>query len=168
VAQLGASPSQTAGPLWGFALLFEGSENLVDPSSPAAVELRGRIVDGDGVPVAWPDALVEIWQGDGLARTRTDADGWYRAVVAKPEAQVSSDGHAPAPYLHLAVFARGLLKQLVTRLYFPDEEAANAADPVLARVPEQRRQTLVARPDGDGLRFDVVLQGDGETVFFQI
>jgi protocatechuate 3,4-dioxygenase alpha subunit len=56
----------------------------------------------------------------------------------------------------------------VTRVYFPDEEAANAADPVLARVPEQRRQTLVARPDGDGLRFDVVLQGDGETVFFQI
>jgi protocatechuate 3,4-dioxygenase alpha subunit len=164
---IGASPSQTSGPLWGFALLFEGSENAVDPSAPGAIELRGRIVDGDGVPVGWPDALVEIWQGEQLARTRTDVDGWYRAVVAKPAPDGSPDGRAPAPYLHLALFARGLLKQLVTRIYFPDEEAANAADPVLELVPQERRATLVARPDGDGLRFDVVLQGDGETAFFQ-
>jgi len=160
---IGASPSQTSGPLWGFALLFEGSENAVDPSSPGAIELRGRIVDGDGLPVGWPDALVEIWHGEQLARTRTDADGWYRAVVAKP----APDDAATAPYLHLALFARGLLKQLVTRIYFPDEEAANAADPVLELVPQERRATLVARPDGDGLRFDVVLQGDGETAFFE-
>jgi protocatechuate 3,4-dioxygenase alpha subunit len=163
---LGASPSQTSGPLWGFALLFEGAENAVDPSSPGAIELRGRVVDGDGAPVGWPDALVEIWQDDQLARTRTDADGWYRAVVAKPGPQSTADGRTLAPCLHVALFARGLLKQLVTRVYFPDEQAANAADPVLERVPAEQRETLVARPDGAGLRFDLVLQGDGETAFF--
>ena len=165
MAEVGASPSQTSGPLWGFALLFDGSENAVDPSSPQAVELRGRVLDGDGLPVAWPDALLEIWHGDQLARTRTDAEGWYRAVVAKPEPGAAPDG-VLAPHLHLSLFARGLLKQLVTRMYFPDEEAANAADPVLARVPDESRPTLVARPDGDGLRFDLILQGEGETAFF--
>jgi protocatechuate 3,4-dioxygenase alpha subunit len=165
VAAVGASPSQTSGPLWGFALLFDGSENAVDPSSPQAVELRGRVLDGDGLPVAWPDALLEIWHGDQLARTRTDTEGWYRAVVAKPEPVAAPDG-VLAPHLHLSLFARGLLKQLVTRMYFPDEEAANAADPVLARVPDESRPTLLARPDGDGLRFDLILQGEGETAFF--
>lgn len=160
------SPSQTSGPLWGFALIFDGSENAVDPSSPDAIELRGRVLDGDGLPVGWPDALIEIWQGDQLARTRTDAEGWYRAVVAKPAPQTASDGRTLAPSLHLSLFARGLLKQVVTRIFFPDEEAANVADPVLARVPAERRPTLVARPDGHGLLFDVVLQGDGETAFF--
>jgi protocatechuate 3,4-dioxygenase alpha subunit len=111
---------------------------------------------------------VEIWHGDQLARTRTDADGWYRAVVAKPEAEAAPGGRTFAPHLHMSLFARGLLKQLVTRIHFPDEEAANAADPVLERVPEDRRATLVARPDGAGLRFDVVLQGEGETAFFDL
>lgn len=166
MAQAGASPSQTSGPLWGFALMFDGSENAVDPSSSQAVGLRGRVIDGDGLAVAWPDALLEIWNGDQLARTRTDAEGWYRAVVAKPEPVVAPDGRALAPHLHVSLFARGLLKQLVTRMYFPDEDAANAADPVLAHVPEESRPTLVARPDGDGLRFDLILQGEDETAFF--
>ncbi len=162
------SPTQTSGPLWGFALMFDGSEQAVDPSSPDAIELRGRVLDGDGVPVAWPDALVEVWQGDQLARTRTDAEGWYRSVVAKPAPAAAQDGRTPAPFLHLTLFARGLLKHLATRIYFPDEEAANATDPVLALVPADRRATLVARPDGNGLLFDVVLQGDGETAYFDV
>jgi len=160
------SPSQTSGPLWGFALMFEGSDRAVDPSSPGAVTIRGRVLDGDGLPVAWPDALVEVWDSDQFARTRTDTEGWYSVVVAKPPAGVTRDGRALAPALNLAIFARGLLKQLVTRIYFPDEGEANAADPILDRVPEDARDKLVARPDGDGLRFDVILQGDGETAFF--
>jgi protocatechuate 3,4-dioxygenase alpha subunit len=167
VAHAPASPSQTSGPLWGFALLFEGSEHAVDPGSPGAIELHGRVIQGDGQPLAWPDALIEIWQGEQLARTRTDADGRFTAVVAKPPPGVLPDGRALAPCLNLAVFARGLLKQLVTRVYFPDEQEANAVDPVLERVPAERRAALVARPEGDALRFDVVLQGDGETPFFQ-
>ena len=166
MAEAAPSPSQTSGPLWGFALLFDGSEHAVDPSSRAAIELRGRVLDGDGQPVGWPDALIEIWQGEQLARTRTDAEGWYRAVVAKPEPGMAPDGRATAPFLNVSLFARGLLKQLVTRIYFPDERAANEADPVLGLVPAESRPTLVAQVDGDGLRFDVVLQGDGETAFF--
>jgi protocatechuate 3,4-dioxygenase alpha subunit len=167
VPEAGASPSQTSGPLWGFALLFDGSENGVNPASPGAIELRGRVLDGDGRPVGWPDALIEIWHGDQLARTRTDAEGLYRAVVAKPEPQTAPDGTPLAPHLNVSLFARGLLKQLVTRIYFPDETAANAADPALGHVPPESRATLIARPDGDGLRFDLILQGEGETAFFQ-
>jgi protocatechuate 3,4-dioxygenase alpha subunit len=165
VAQV--SPSQTSGPLWGFALLFEGSEHAVDPEAPEAIALRGRVIQGDGGPLAWPDALIEIWQGEQLARTRTDADGWFSATVAKPPPGALPEGRALAPWLNLAVFARGLLKQLITRVYFPDEQEANAADPVLELVSRERRHALVARPEGDGLRFDVVLQGDGETPFFE-
>ena len=161
------SPSQTSGPLWGFALLFDGSENLVDPAAPDAIELRGRVMQGDGGPLAWPDGLIEIWQGEQLARTRTDAEGRFSAVVAKPPPSALPDGRPLAPFLNLAVFSRGLLKQVVTRVYFPDEQAANAADAVLQLVPAARRDALIARPDGGGLRFDVVLQGDGETPFFQ-
>jgi protocatechuate 3,4-dioxygenase, alpha subunit len=168
VAQVAPSPSQTSGPLWGFALLFEGSEHAVDPEAPGAIELRGRVIQGDGQPLGWPDALIEIWQGEQLARTRTDADGRFQATVAKPSAGVLPDGRALAPCLNLALFSRGLLKQLVTRVYFPDEEDANAVDPVLERVPHERRDALVARPEGDALRFDIVLQGDGETPFFQL
>lgn len=167
MAPVAPSPSQTSGPLWGFALLFQGSEQAVDPDAPGAIELRGRVIQGDGRPLAWPDALIEIWQGEQLARTRTDGEGRFAAVVAKPSAGVLPDGRALAPCLNLAVFSRGLLKQLVTRIYFPDEEDANAADPVLELVPRARRDALVARPEGDALRFDIVLQGDGETPFFQ-
>lgn len=157
------SPSQTSGPMWGFALMFEGSQNAVVPTTPGAVRLKGRVIDGDGQPVSYPDAFLEVWQGELWARARTDIDGAFEFVVVKPAPAPGADG---APHLNLAVFARGLLKQIVTRVYFPDETEANAADPVLARVPEEDRHTLVARDDGDGLRFDVVLQGDNETTFF--
>ncbi len=166
MAQVAPSPSQTSGPLWGFALLFEGSDRTVDDDVSGAVTIRGRVLDGDGRPVAWPDALIEISEGDQLARARTDADGWWSVVVAKPEPRPAPGGGVLAPALNLMVFSRGLLKQLLTRVYFPDEADANAADPILQHVPAESRETLVAAPDGDGLRFDVVLQGDGETAFF--
>ncbi len=161
------SPSQTPGPMWGFALMFEGCEQAVDDSSPGAVAIHGRVLDGDGEPVAYPDALIEVWRGDQWARGRTDADGRYRVVVSKPDAAELAGVGVEAPYVNVSVFARGLLRAANTRLYFPDEAQANAEDPVLQLVPEERRHTLVADRNGDGLRFDIRLQGDDETVFFE-
>jgi protocatechuate 3,4-dioxygenase alpha subunit len=167
LADVAQSPSQTSGPLWGFALLFEGSDKTVEADAPGAVRIRGRVIDGDGCPVAWPDALIEISEGDQLARTRTDAAGEWSVVVTKPEPRELPGGRTLAPSLNVMVFSRGLLKQLFTRIYFPDEEEANAADPVLEQVAAESRPTLVASPEEGGLRFDVVLQGDGETAFFE-
>src|SRR5207302_4039886 len=105
---------------------------------------------------------LEAWQGDQFARCGTDAEGVFHFTVAKPAAAPGE-----APHLNLIVHARGLLRHLVTRVYFPDEEESNAADPVLQKVDPGRRPTLVARKDGSVLSFDVRLQGDGETVFFE-
>jgi protocatechuate 3,4-dioxygenase alpha subunit len=160
------SPSQTIGPLYGFALMFEGSQFAVQPGTPGAVRLAGRVLDGAGEPLSYPESMVEVWHGDQWARGRTDADGRFEFVVSKPVPEPLPDGREQAPYLNLSVFARGLLKQAQTRIYFPDEEAANASDPVLALVPEADRHTLVARDEDGALRFDVHLQGEHETVFF--
>lgn len=160
------SPSQTIGPLYGFALMFEGSENAVEPDSPGAIRLRGRILDGEGAPVVYPEGMVEVWHGRQWARARTDEDGWFRVVVAKPSAPPLPDGRIQAPHLNLTVFARGLLKQAQTRVYFPDEDEANGIDPVLQRVSAADRHTLIATPQDDGLWFDVHLRGEYETVFF--
>jgi protocatechuate 3,4-dioxygenase alpha subunit len=119
------------------------------------------VLDGAGEPV--PDAMVESWQAGtaaGFVRSGTENDGWFELVTAKPPAA------GGAPHLTLAVFARGLLKQVVTRLYFPDEEAANATDPVLSALDPAARATLVARPEEGGLRFDIRLQGEEQTTFF--
>jgi protocatechuate 3,4-dioxygenase alpha subunit len=153
------------GPLYGYALMFEGSAEAVAPDSPGAVRIEGLILDGDGVPLAWPEGYIEVWEGEQMARGRTDETGRYSVVVRKPEPTQSPDGEL-APHLNVAVFARGLLKQVVTRIYFPDEAAANAADPVLELVPAEDRELLVAVPEGDFLRFDIHLQGDRETPFF--
>jgi protocatechuate 3,4-dioxygenase, alpha subunit len=160
------TPSQTSGPLYGFALIFEDSECMVERGSTGAIELTGLLSDGGG-PIGHPDAFLEVWQGDQWARSRTDEDGVFRFVVQKPAAPSLPNGAMEAPYLNVSVFARGLLKQAKTRMYFPDEEQANAADPVLQLVSPQDRQTLIARSDGDGLRFDICLQGEVETVFFE-
>jgi protocatechuate 3,4-dioxygenase alpha subunit len=160
------SPSQTIGPLYGFSLMFEGSHEAVAPNSPDAVRIEGLILDGDGVPLSWPEGFIEVWEGDQWARARTDEDGLYSVVVRKPATTPIPDGGALAPYLNVAIFARGLLKQALTRVYFPDEEQANAADPVLELVPEEDRHLLIARPNGDVLRFDIHLQGADETPFF--
>jgi len=163
------SPSQTIGPLWGFALMFEGSAQAVDPSEPGALRLYGNVSDGLG-PLGYPDSLLEVWHGEQWARTRPDEDGNYAVVVRKPPPLELPDGAGvQAPHLNLCVFARGLLKQVITRVYFPDEAAANAADPVLALVDPDDRETLVGTYDADGgLRFDVRIQGDRETVFFAL
>jgi protocatechuate 3,4-dioxygenase, beta subunit len=155
------SPSQTIGPLYGFSLMWPGSEQAADPGQPGTVRIRGRVFDGAGAVVAYPELMLELWAGDQFARTRTDPDGAFSAVLAKPAAPAGQ-----APHVNVTLFSRGLLKQAQTRLYFPDEAAANAADPVLTAVPADRRPTLIARQDGADLVFDIHLQGDQETVFF--
>jgi protocatechuate 3,4-dioxygenase alpha subunit len=146
------------------------------------------VLDGAGDPV--PDALVETWQADpdgrfphpddprgaaqgegfrGFGRCPTDADGRWFIVTRKPGALPAPGGGVEAPHLDVSVFARGLLDRVVTRCYFPDEAAANAADPVLAGIADaERRATLVATPEAGWLRFDIHLQGEHETVFFDL
>jgi protocatechuate 3,4-dioxygenase alpha subunit len=143
------TPSQTIGPFFHHALLREPTS--VPQDGAEVVRLEGRVLDGDGQPV--PDALLELWRG-GFVRVGTDDEGRYAADVPR------------AGYLGVAVLARGLLNHLDTRVYF-DEPAD--ADPVWQAVPAARRQTLLARRDGAGYRWDVILQGDAtnETVFFQ-
>jgi len=160
------TPSQTIGPRFGFSLMFENSDSAADPTASDAVEISGRLLDGRGDPVPYPEAMLELWVGDQFARTRTDPQGSYRAVLAKPAPFALPDGRLQAPHVNVTIFARGLLKQAQTRLYFPDETDANAADPALAAVPPARRETLVADAVDRALRFDIRLQGEDETVFF--
>ena len=160
------TPSQTVGPFFGFALPFEDDAKATAADSRDAIRVEGQVLDGAGEPV--DDALVEASQGDQFARCRTDAEGAFHFTVRKP---VVSDG---APFFNITVFARGLLRHLQTRMYFPDEEdSANRGDRVLQLVDESRRRTLIAQPNRDILRFDIRLQGEGaegegETVFFAV
>jgi protocatechuate 3,4-dioxygenase alpha subunit len=172
------TPSQTAGPYLSIGLLRDlVVPQLVDPSAPGAIRVTGTLLDGVGDPV--PDGMVEAWQADaegnyasdgsyGMTRSGTVPDGRFELVVVKPGHVPWPEGGLQAPHLEIGVFARGLLKRLATRMYFPDEVEANEADPVLSRLDERQRETLIARPDGDGLRFDIVLQGSGETTFFAV
>ena len=178
-----ATASQTAGPYWHL-IDFPAWADLLRADGPNAgiagdrITLVGRIADGDGAPC--PDAMVEIWQADpegcyegefhGFGRCATDADGNFRFVTLKPgPVRSQSQGNSfQAPHVAMAIFARGLLKQLVTRLYFAGE-ALNEQDPVLSAVEPARRGTLIARPDGTGSwRLDIRLQGDDETVFLDV
>jgi protocatechuate 3,4-dioxygenase alpha subunit len=142
------------------------------------------MIDADGTPVN--DAMIEIWQANahgkyahpedtrdlpleqgftGFGRVYTDQDGRFRFRTIKPGRVPGPDGTLQAPHLNVTIFMRGLLKHLITRMYFPDD--ANAADPVLGRVPVDRRATLTARASAPGtLEWNVVLQGQDETVFF--
>jgi protocatechuate 3,4-dioxygenase, alpha subunit len=142
----------------------------VPASAPGAIRVRGQVLDGEGTPV--PDALVEIWQPDGaegsFGRSGTDADGWFEFVTLKPGSVAGPGGAPQAPHLVVGVFARGLLKRLVTRLYFPDEEEANERDPVLAAIEPADRASLVAREENGVMRFDIRLQGDRQTTFFAL
>ena len=132
------TPSQTVGPYFAIGLARRPEHELVPSGSDGAVALSGTVLDGDGAPV--PDAMVEIWQADpsgayvagfGWGRSGTDADGRYSFVTVKP-----GPVEGQAPHLVMLVFMRGLLKPVLTRVYFPDEAEANAADPVLTGVPE--------------------------------
>lgn len=176
------TPSQTVGPFFGFALPWPEGPHVVPPGTPGGFWLRGRVLDGDGRPV--PDALVESWQADpdgrldngfradggfrGFGRCPTDEDGAFGLYTVKPGRVADQAGRLQAPHLAVSVFSRGLLNRVVTRIYFADEPAANAEDPVLATVDPDRRDTLLARPDGDGYTFDIRLQGEHETVFFDL
>ncbi len=164
------TPSQTVGPYFAIGLARRPEHELVPSGSDGAVALSGTVLDGDGAPV--PDAMVEIWQADpsgayvagfGWGRSGTDEDGRYSFVTVKP-----GPVEGQAPHLVMLVFMRGLLKPVLTRVYFPDEAEANAADPVLAGVPEQQRARLVAAADGDALRFDLRMQGGEQTPFFTL
>lgn len=183
----GVTPPQTAGPFFADALLRDDTRVLAGADVPGTrIRVVGKVRDGTGAPV--PDAMVEVWQADDAGRYRHPADdadlgggdrflGWGRAgtddvgefwfETVKPGRVASRDTAQPAPHLVLQVFARGLLDHLTTRMYFADE--ANDADPVLASVPVARRQTMVAQVTGPGTyRFDIVLRGDAETVFFDV
>lgn len=160
------TPAQTIGPFYGFALPYEGGPVVVEGSD---LTVFGTVFDGAGEPV--PDALVEVLQADpegrldsGLfGRCSTKPEGRYAFTTVRPGA--TADGCAP--HLAVMVHARGLLLQLHTRAYFADEPA-NAGDPVLERVPPERRRTLIAVKEAEGFRFDIRLQGDDETVFFDV
>ena len=161
------TPSQTVGPFFGVGLPFERGEQLAPPESAGAMRIEGQVLDGKGDPV--PDALLEIWQpAMGFGRARTDSEGAFSFTTVKPGAVPAPDGRMQAPHFNVTVFARGLLRHLVTRMYFPDEMEANATDPVLNLVEPARRETLIAKNCGGVLHFDVRLQGDRETVFFAI
>lgn len=192
---LGQTPSQTIGPFFGFSLsaaqygFRHASIGSVEPfgESDAGERIRiiGHVLDGAGEPV--DDALVEIWQADAAGRYAQPADspsgqarGFGRCGTGgepgngfafrtiKPG---SADGEQ-APHINVILFMRGMLSHAYTRVYFSDEAAANARDPVLMGVPEERRRTLIAvRDETDALptyRFDIRVQGQSETVFFDV
>jgi len=194
----GITPSQTVGPYFKYGLTPGGkyewndafTSNLVTPdTSGERIRVEGRVLDGDGQPVG--DCMLEIWQADaqgrfsdpqdkralpnsafkGFGRCGTDPNGDYAFDTIRPGQVPDPDGKPQAPHLSLAIFARGMLLHNYTRIYF-DGESANAADSVLALVPADRRATLSAtRKPGNGnavYGFDVRLQGDDETVFFDI
>jgi protocatechuate 3,4-dioxygenase, alpha subunit len=185
------TPSQTIGPFFHDALV-ETSIDRLDPDGRAgqAIVLLGQVRDGAGDPVT--DAMLELWQADGAGRYRHPAagrsgdvatdfigfgrvascseDGTYEVRTVMPGTVPGRGADVQAPHLSVQVFARGLLHHLHTRVYF-EGAAANDTDPVLSVVPPDRRATLLARADGDDggvprYRFDIVLQGVGETVFF--
>jgi len=193
----GITPSATVGPFFLFGLVPSSiggtdviSNNLVTPdASGERIGIEGRVLDGDGIAVA--DAMIEIWQADaagryasaadgralsntafkGFGRAATDADGRFRFETIKPGPVPGPNGALQAPHIAVNVFSRGVLKQMVTRIYFSDE-AANGSDPILALVPPDRRPTLIATRETSGgepkYRFDIRLQGEGETVFFEV
>lgn len=171
-----ATASQTVGPYFHLGTDKLGIADLAGNAPGERFTITGRVLDGDGKPVS--DALLEIWQAgpdgkfgqpgfQGFGRVATDDQGAFRFVTLKPGRVEGAGGTAQAPHLSVAVFMRGLLRHLVTRLYFPDEPC-NDADPVLGLVPADRRATLVAVKSAQAgvLEWDVRLQGDRETVFF--
>jgi protocatechuate 3,4-dioxygenase alpha subunit len=186
--------SQTVGPFFHDCLMREDArfDVLCAPGTEGTrIRVEGRVIDGDGQPV--PDAVLEVWQANahgrynnpadrrdlpldraftGYGRIATDTDGRYGFTTVKPGAVPFDAERRQAPHLSVVVLGRGLLNHLYTRFYF-DDESANDADPVLERVPADRRATLVARREesaGGDIRYhmDVVLQGANETVFFDL
>ena len=185
-----ATPSQTVGPYLHIGLTWLNNDNLAGPGVKGErVTIEGRVFADDGKPIN--DAMIEIWQANshgkyahpddkqekplepgfkGFGRIPTDDEGRFRLTTIKPGRVPDTGGEPQAPHLAVSVFARGVIKRLATRMYFPDEPS-NAADPILKLVPAERRATLIAKKTGgrDGvLEWNVVIQGDNETVFFDV
>jgi protocatechuate 3,4-dioxygenase alpha subunit len=182
------TPFQTLGPFFDFGLIIRDGDVVAQPGAQG----RHIVIDGvvrDGAGDVLPDALVEVWQAnaagkyrhpaddqdrpldpafDGFGRVATDDQGQFSFKTVVPGRVAGPDGKLQAPHLAVGVLARGVLTRLVTRLYFEDEPS-NAEDPILALVPAERRSTLLAKRLGpDRYRFDIKLQGEGETVFFDV
>lgn len=175
------TPGQTVGPFFGYALPYPGDNELVPPGRADAIRLHGTVTDGHGAPV--PDALLELWQADpagavaqqegslkrdgwtftGWGRASTDDNGHYTFSTVRPGPTAVG---RPALFA-ITVFARGLTNRLFTRAYLPEDGSALEADPLLASLSEDERATLIASADASGYRFDVVLQGESETVFLR-
>jgi protocatechuate 3,4-dioxygenase alpha subunit len=190
------TPSQTVGPYFAFGLTpgtkynfstLAGSDLVTEDTVGEAIEIAGRVTDGEGAAI--PDAMIELWQADGagrlpgrdkgtnttfkgFGRSETVNDGVFSFRTVKPGPLAGPDGRMQAPHINVGVFSRGVVRRMFTRIYFEDE-AANGTDLVLALVPPERRATLIARRDGTGAdgvpryRFDVRVQGENETVFFE-
>lgn len=159
-----ATGSQTVGPFFHFGLTSQPNGRMIDrfPQGGEAIRLVIRVSDGDGEPVS--DAMIELWQAGVFGRLATTADGSCEFETLRP----GTDKATHAPHINVCVFARGLLRQLQTRIYFAGD-AGLGSDPVLALVPEDRRPTLIAHPDPADAgvwNFDIRLQGSDETVFF--
>ncbi len=180
------TPSQTVGPYFAYGLAGQQygypngqvADGTMAPEDAKRIRIVGRVFDGQGAVI--PDALIEFWQADATGRygaegfagfgrqgTGTDAEGRFVFDTIKPGV---STGHAP--FVTIVLFMRGLLTHVYTRLYFSDETNANAADPTLATVPAERRRTLIAKREdtaqGVVYRFDIRMQGEDETVFFDL
>ncbi|MGZ4532850.1 MAG: protocatechuate 3,4-dioxygenase subunit alpha [Mycobacteriaceae bacterium] len=184
------TPSQTVGPYLHIGLTWDDGNLVVPRGTPGAVRIIGTLFDGQGSRV--PDGLIETWQADpsgrfaheddprgaattteppgftGFARASTVNGGRFEILTVKPGPVPAEGGRMQAPCLDVSVFARGMLSRSITRIYFPDEDAADAADPVLSAVDPDRRHTLIAVPEDGELRFDIHLQGEHETVFFAL
>lgn len=179
---LTATPGQTVGPFYGYALPWPGDNELVPPGTASAVQLHGFVYDGAGTPV--PDAIIEIWQPDdngvisrangslrrdgftftGFGRNAADPEGRFVFSTVNPGASEAGK----APFISVVIFARGLLNRLFTRIYLPEDTKALAADPLLSSLEPDDRNRLIATRGADGsLRFDIRLQGEDETPFLR-
>ena len=178
--KLTATPGQTVGPFYGYALPFEKGNELVHPGAKGAIRIQGTVRDGADDFI--PDALLEIWQADeqgnipqktgSLVRDGYTFTGWGRAAVDNTgnytftTVNPGPTEEGSAPFISVVIFARGLLNKLHTRMYLPEDQEALAKDPLLSSLPEERRRTLIATREADGgLRWDIKLQGEDETVF---
>lgn len=190
--RFGQTPSQTVGPYFSMRLAGEGENVLPAPSGSQRIVITGKVLDGDRNPIE--DALIETWQANpagrynhpddtrdvelspgftGFARATSDFEtGRYRVETVKPGPVPDPEGSFQAPHISVILQARGMLYQLYTRIYFSDEIEANQDDLVLRRIPASRRDTLIAQlaegSDPPEYRFDIRIQGEDETVFFDV
>lgn len=178
-AKLYPTADQTVGPYYAIGMAYPGSEELVPHGSAGSIVLSGYLYDGNGAPV--PDGVIEIWQTDadgkiptdsgnlvrkagsfgGFGRSGSDDDGYFQFTTVLP----GPTGHEKPAFFAVIVFARGLLSRLHTRIYVPDNAVILGNDPLLRSLEPKRRATLIATEVPGGLRHDIHLQGEKETVF---